>query len=61
LKELSDEFPAVSLVCNHRLADDAMWTRALSAGAADCCPSYDTQGILQSAVRHAPRVRAMAA
>jgi DNA-binding NarL/FixJ family response regulator len=61
LKALSDEFPAVSIICNHRLADDAMWAVALSAGAADCCPSYDTGGILRSAVRHAPRARSMAA
>ena len=52
LQRLSHEFPGVWIICNHRLADEEMWTATLSAGAADCVPSYDTRGILQAALQH---------
>ncbi len=61
LEGLSREYPAVSIICNHRLADEEMWAVSLSAGAVDCCRSSDTQSILQSAMRHAPNARAAAA
>jgi hypothetical protein len=50
VKELSHDFPEVRIICNHRLADEKMWTATLGAGAADCCPSYDTRGILRAAL-----------
>jgi DNA-binding NtrC family response regulator len=50
---LHREFPAVSIVCTHRVADEEMWTAALNAGASDMCPAFDTQGIVQSAERNA--------
>jgi DNA-binding NtrC family response regulator len=50
---LHREFPAVSIVCTHRVADEEMWTAALNAGASDMCPACDTQGIVQSAERNA--------
>jgi DNA-binding NtrC family response regulator len=51
VEKLHHEFPGVSIVCTHRLADEEMWAAALAAGAADICPSWDTRGILSSALR----------
>jgi DNA-binding NtrC family response regulator len=48
---LHHEFPGVSIVCTHRVADEEMWTAALTAGASDMCPALDTQGIATSAER----------
>ena len=53
IKQLHQEFPGVSIVCTHRLADEEMWTAALAAGADDIYPSSDTLGILRSALRNA--------
>lgn len=50
---LHREFPRVSIVCTHRVADEEMWTAALDAGASDMCPAFDTQGIAMSAERNA--------
>jgi hypothetical protein len=47
---LSHDFPHVCIVCTHRLADEEMWTAALSAGAVDVCPPNDTRGILRAAL-----------
>ncbi len=47
---LKQDFQATRIVCNHRLADEEMWTRSLTVGADDCCPSSDTRGIVDSAV-----------
>ncbi len=41
----------IRLVCTHRLADEAMWMRALEAGALDCCCDDDTAGIIAAAIR----------
>jgi len=58
---LSREFPKLCIVCTHRLADEEMWTAALSVGAADVCPSSDTHGILTSALRNSNRAKSAAA
>jgi DNA-binding NarL/FixJ family response regulator len=58
---LTQDFPGICIVCNHRLADEQMWTATLSAGAADCCPSNDTRSILTATLRHATVARSMAA
>src|SRR5215469_9470198 len=57
---LHREFPGLSIVCTHRVADGEMWTAALNAGASDMCPTCDTQGIVQSAERNAVLVQAHA-
>jgi DNA-binding NtrC family response regulator len=57
---LHREFPGLSIVCTHRVADEEMWTAALNAGASDMCPACDTQGIVQSAERNATLVQAHA-
>lgn len=54
VERLHGEYPGVSIVCTHRVADEEMWAAALNAGASDMCPSFDTQGILRSAERNAP-------
>jgi DNA-binding NtrC family response regulator len=61
VQRLSREFPKACIVCTHRLADEDMWTAALSAGAADVCPPSDTRGILRTALRNAPRAQSAAA
>lgn len=58
---LSRDFPGISIVCTHRLADEEMWTAALSAGAADICPSSDTGAILTAALRNVSQARGFAA
>jgi DNA-binding NarL/FixJ family response regulator len=48
---LSNDFSGLRIVCIHRLADEELWTAALSAGAADLCPSADTSAILAAVHR----------
>jgi len=63
VEELRREFNSVRIICNHRVADEEMWTRTLTAGADDCCPSSDTRSILSAAAHdfHSPISRAMVA
>jgi len=58
---LAREFPAASIVCTHRCADEEMWTAALNAGAADVCPASDTPAIVRAALASKPSPRAAAA
>jgi hypothetical protein len=51
VEALTKEFNGVRVICNHRVPDEEMWTRTLSAGAEDCCPSSDMRGILSAAVK----------
>jgi DNA-binding response OmpR family regulator len=51
VESLKKEFQGIRVICNHRVADEEMWTRTLSAGADDCCPTSDTRGILFAAMR----------
>jgi DNA-binding NarL/FixJ family response regulator len=51
VEALTKEFDGVRVICNHRVPDEEMWTRTLSAGAEDCCPSSDMRGILSAAIR----------
>lgn len=55
VQRLHREFPAISIVCTHRLADERMWTSALAAGAADCCSSWDVRAIVLAAT-HTPHL-----
>ena len=48
---LRQAFPDLSVVCVHRLADDALWSSALSAGALDCCHTSDVRGIVMAVNR----------
>jgi DNA-binding response OmpR family regulator len=49
VEALKQEFEGIRIICNHRVADEEMWTKTLSVGADDCCPSSDTRGILSAA------------
>jgi DNA-binding response OmpR family regulator len=51
VESLKRDFNQVRIVCNHRVADEEMWTHSLRVGADDCCPSSDTRGILLATVR----------
>jgi DNA-binding response OmpR family regulator len=51
VEELKREFDGIRIICNHRVADEEMWTRTLTAGGDDCCPSSDTRAILSAAVQ----------
>ena len=61
VQELTQEFPGTTIVCTHRLADEKMWTAALTAGAADCCYSSDVRAIVLAATHTAPQSHAHAA
>jgi DNA-binding NarL/FixJ family response regulator len=61
VEKLHQEFPGVSIVCTHRLADEEMWAAALGVGADDVLPSSDTTAILESALRNAKRTDSAAA
>src|SRR5690242_12984337 len=37
VESLKRDFQETRIVCNHRVADEEMWTRTLSVGADDCC------------------------
>ncbi len=50
VQSLARDFPRTSIVCTHRLADEDMWTAALSAGAVDICSSSDVPAIVRSAI-----------
>ncbi|MBV9624986.1 MAG: hypothetical protein JOZ14_13515 [Acidobacteria bacterium] len=51
VEKLKREFESVRIICNHRVPDEEMWTKTLTAGAEDCCPSSDMRGILSAAFR----------
>lgn len=51
---LHHEFPALSIVCTHRLADEELWTEALNQGAADMCEPRNTGDILRSVMQERP-------
>jgi len=53
VRGLHREFPAVSIVCTHRLPDDAMWMQVLEAGATDVCPTYDPASVVRSVLHTA--------
>ncbi len=52
LQTLCKEFPGITIVCTHRLADEEMWAPTLNAGAADICPASDTLAITAAALRN---------
>jgi DNA-binding NtrC family response regulator len=48
---LHDEFPALPIVCTHRIPDEEMWMAALQAGASDVCAAGDVENVLTSVLR----------
>ena len=61
IEQLRREMPATAVVCTHRLADEELWTRALAAGAVDCCHSSDIRSIVLAADREHGLARTTAA
>lgn len=61
VESLKQQFRTTRIICNHRVADEEMWTHTLAVGGDDCCPSSDTRGILTSALPHQPTVKSAAA
>lgn len=51
VESLHRDFPALPIVCTHRIPDDQLWTAALSAGASDVCPADDVENVLTSVRR----------
>ena len=51
VKRLHREFPSLSIVCTHRLADEELWTEAVNQGAADMCEARNSHDILRSVMR----------
>jgi DNA-binding NarL/FixJ family response regulator len=61
VENLHHEFPALPIVCTHRVPDEEMWMAALEAGASDVCPSDDADHLLASVLRTVALSRAAAA
>lgn len=51
VENLHQEFPALPIVCTHRVPDEEMWMAALEAGASDVCPADDTENVVTSVLR----------
>jgi DNA-binding NtrC family response regulator len=51
VQSLHQDFPAVPIVCTHRIPDEEMWMAALEAGASDVCPVDDIATVLSSVRR----------
>ena len=59
VQRLRREFPNLSILCTHRLADEELWAEALNHGATDMCEPRNADGILRSVMRE--RAHGMAA
>lgn len=55
LERIHNEFPGLYILCTHRLADDELWTEALSQGAADLCVPGNTEEVVRSLTRERAR------
>lgn len=53
VRELSELFGDLVIVCTHRSPDEQMWTAALNAGAVEFCHPHDVRSILHAS-RMAP-------
>jgi DNA-binding NarL/FixJ family response regulator len=51
VENLHRDFPALPIVCTHRVPDEEMWMAALAAGACDVCPNDDVANVLTSVLR----------
>ena len=51
VESLHRDFPALPIVCTHRIPDEEMWMAALEAGAADVCAASDVENLLSSVLR----------
>jgi DNA-binding NtrC family response regulator len=51
VERLHQEFPSLSIVCTHRLADEELWAEALNQGATDLCASWNADDVVRSVMR----------
>jgi DNA-binding response OmpR family regulator len=61
VESLHRDFPAIPIVCTHRIPDEEMWMAALEAGASDVCAADDVANVLTSVLRNAELSRRPAA
>ena len=61
VESLRRDFPALPIVCTHRIPDDEMWMAALAAGASDVCPADDVENVLTSVRKNVALSRSAAA
>ena len=61
VESLHRDFPALPIVCTHRIPDEEMWMAALAAGASDVCPTDDVGNVLTSVLRSMALSRTAAA
>ncbi|HEY3616814.1 MAG TPA: hypothetical protein VGK96_08365 [Candidatus Sulfotelmatobacter sp.] len=61
VESLHRDFPALPIVCTHRVPDEEMWMAALEAGASDVCPTGDLENLLTSVLRSMASSRRVAA
>jgi DNA-binding NtrC family response regulator len=61
VENLHRDFPALPIVCTHRVPDEDMWMAALAAGASDVCPADDVTNVLTSVLRSLQRSQTAAA
>jgi DNA-binding response OmpR family regulator len=61
IAKLHRDFPALPIICTHRIPDEEMWMAALAAGASDVCPADDVGTLLTSVLRCMSLARGTAA
>jgi len=55
VEQLHQEFPSLSIVCTHRLADEELWAEALNQGADDMCVPWNADDAVRSVLRDRAR------
>jgi DNA-binding response OmpR family regulator len=61
VRNLRRDFPALPIVCTHRVPDEELWVAALEAGADDVCSREDVPSALASVLRSSSESRAAVA
>ena len=61
VQKLCSDFGQTQVVCTHRVPDEEMWAKVLTAGAVDCCQNSDVAGIVDAVRRNTLQARASAA
>jgi len=61
VENMHRDFPALPIVCTHRIPDEEMWMAALEAGASDVCAADDVDNVLTSVLRNLGLARTAAA
>jgi DNA-binding response OmpR family regulator len=61
VRNLRRDFPALPILCTHRVPDEELWVAALEAGADDVCSTEDVPGALASVLRTSIEMKAAVA